>query len=165
MTDHRESRLLILAAVFLFLYSVILSLSPAVREHSWAVTYRLSHWVGFLVWIGLVFIAYRVLSRRLPDHDPYLLPLASILSGWGLLTIWRLDPGFGWRQALWLGVSFAATLGMLYAPGDLNFLRRYKYVFLGAGLLLTALTLLLGTNPAGYGPRLWLGFGGFFIQP
>ncbi len=165
MTNQRESRLLILAALFLFLYSVILSLSPAVREHSWAVAYRFSHWVGFLVWLVLVFIAYRVISRRLPDHDPYLLPLASILSGWGLLTIWRLDPGFGWRQALWLGVSFAAILGMLYAPGDLNFLRKYKYVLLGAGLFLTALTLLLGTNPTGFGPRLWLGFGGFFIQP
>ncbi len=165
MTDQRESRLLIVAAVFLFLYSVILSLSPAVREHSWAVTYRLSHWVGFLDWTVLVFIAHRVISRKLPDHDPYLLPLASILSGWGLLTIWRLDTGFGWRQALWLGVSFAAILIMLYAPRDLNFLRRYKYVLLSAGLILTALTLLLGTNPAGFGPRLWLGFGGFYIQP
>ena len=165
MTDQRESRLLILAAIFLFLYSAILSLSPAVREHSWAVAYRLSHWVGFLVWTVLVFIAHRIISRRLPDHDPYLLPLASMLSGWGLLTIWRLDPGFGWRQALWLGVSLAAILGMLYAPRDLNFLRRYKYILLGAGLLLTALTLIFGTNPAGFGPRLWLGLGGFFIQP
>ena len=32
-------------------------------------------------------------------------------------------------------------------------------------LLLTALTLLLGTNPNRFGPRRWLGFGGFYFQP
>ncbi len=36
---------------------------------------------------------------------------------------------------------------------------------LGGGLALTALTLLLGTNPAGFGPRLWLGCCGFYLQP
>ena len=133
MTDHRESRLLIFASVFLFLYSAILSLSPSVREHSWDVAYRFSHWIGFLVWavVGLyrISVSFPVGCRsmiRIFFH------LASLLSGWGVLTIWRLDPGFGIRQVLWLGVSFAASFGMLYAPRDLNFLRRYKYILLSA---------------------------------
>jgi cell division protein FtsW (lipid II flippase) len=165
MTDHRESRLLILAAVFLFLYAAILSLSPAVRENSWLVTYRFSQWAGFLVWSGAVVIAYRAISYKIPDHDPYLLPLASFLAGWGLLTIWRLDPGFGLRQAIWLAVSIAAVIAILYLPPDLGFLRGYKYILLSAGLILTGLTLLLGTNPTGFGPRLWLGCCGFYFQP
>jgi cell division protein FtsW (lipid II flippase) len=165
MTEHRESRLLVSAYVFLFIYAVILTLSPSVREHTWDVTYRLSHWVGYLIWAGAVFITYLVVSRKLPDHDPYLLPLASLLAGWGLLTIWRLDPGFGLRQALWLVISFAAVSVMLYLRWDLNFLRRYKYILLGAGLILTALTLLLGTNLTGFGQRRWLGCCGFYFQP
>jgi len=93
------------------------------------------------------------------------LPLAFLLSGWGLLTIWRLDSGFGFRQSLWLLVGAAAYSAILYAPSDLSYLRQYKYILLTGGLGLTALTLLLGTNPAGLGPRLWLGCCGLYLQP
>ena len=88
-----------------------------------------------------------------------------MLSGWGLLTIWRLTPYYGMRQTLWLAFALVIfTLG-LRLPTDLYFLRRYKYLWLTGGLTLTALTLLFGTNPMGYGPRLWLGCCGFYIQP
>ncbi len=165
MANQREGRLLNAAAIFLFLYSIILTLSPAVRERSWNVTYRFSHWIGFVIWIGCVFIAHRISSRQLPERDPFFLPLASLLSGWGILTIWRLDSGFGLRQTIWLGVSIAAFIIILFAQKKLDFLRRYKYILLTSGLVLTALTLLLGTNPEGVGPRLWLGCCGIYLQP
>ncbi len=164
-TDRRQSRLLIVAAVFLFLYSVILTLSSAVREQTWNVSYRWSHWIGFAVWIALFFLTDRFTRKRLPDRDPFLLPLASLLSGWGLLTIWRLDSAFGIRQAIWLTVSVIILISIFYLPSDLSILRRYKYILLTSGLVLTALTLLLGTNPEGYGPRLWLGCCGVYLQP
>ena len=47
----------------------------------------------------------------------------------------------------------------------LVYLRRFKYVWLTSGLVLTAATLFLGTNPLGAGPRLWLGCCGFYFQP
>ncbi len=165
MNDQRESRLIALAAVFLFLYSAILTLAPAVREQSLNVAFRLSHWLGFAAWLLLAFLAYRVTSRLLPDRDPYLLPSALFLSGWGMLTVWRLDSGFGLRQALWLGVSVMAFAFIAFFLNDLNFLRRYKYILLSAGLALTTLTLFLGINPAGAGPRLWLGCCGVYLQP
>ncbi len=111
MTDDRESRLLSAATLFLALYSLVLTLAPAVRAHTWAVTYRYSHWIGFAVWAGGIFAAHRIAARQLPDRDPYLLPLAAMLSGLGLLTVWRLEPGLGLRQALWLAVSLAAFIG------------------------------------------------------
>ena len=165
MTDQREGRLLLSAAVFLLIYALILTLAPAVRERTWAVSYRFSHWAGFIVWAAGVFASHRIGARRLPDRDPYLLPLAAILSGLGLLTVWRLDPSLGLRQVVWLVVSLAALGAIPLAPNDLGFLRRYKYLLLGGGLALTALTLLLGTNPTGFGPRLWLGCCGFYLQP
>ena len=165
LVDRRQSRLLIVAAIFLFLYSVILTLSPAVREQTWNVSYRWSHWIGFTVWIALIFTADRFTRKRLPDRDPFLLPLASLLSGWGLLTVWRLDSAFGIRQAIWLTFSIIILISSFYLPSDLSVLRRYKYMLLTSGLILTALTLLLGTNPEGYGPRLWLGCCGVYLQP
>jgi cell division protein FtsW (lipid II flippase) len=165
MNNRRESRLIFGAAVFLFLYSLILTLSPAVREQSWNVAYRLSHWLGFFAWLLLAFFAYRVTSRLLPDRDPYFLPMALLLSGWGLLTIWRLDSSLGLRQMIWLGISVVGFSVFIYFAKDLNFLRRYKYLLLSAGIALTALTLFLGTNPTGAGPRLWLGCCGVYLQP
>jgi cell division protein FtsW (lipid II flippase) len=47
----------------------------------------------------------------------------------------------------------------------LTYLRKFKYIWLTSGLLLTAVTLILGTNPMGAGPRLWLGCCGFYFQP
>ncbi len=165
MHDATQSRLLRWAALFLFIQSTILTLSPAVRERTWDVDYRLSHWLGFFVWIVLMALAHRATIKQLPERDPYLLPAAALLSGWGLLTIWRLDETFGLRQTIWLAVSVIVFIFALYLPQNLFFLRRYKYILLSSGLFITALTLLFGTNPLGIGPHLWLGCCGVYFQP
>ena len=154
-----------MAAVFLFLYSAILTLAPAARARSWAVDYRWPHWLGFAAWVIIFSLASLFSRRRLPDADPYILPLAALLTGWGILTIYRLVPGFGLRQTLWLLVcGLVLLLGLRLSP-DLRFLRRYKYVWLTGGLFLTTLTLIFGTNPNGGGLRLWLGCCGVYFQP
>ncbi len=160
-----EKRLLRLAALFLGLYSLILTLSPAVRARSWDADYRWAHWTGFAIWGALVALTHLRLRRDAPDRDPYIFPIAALFSGWGLLNIWRLTTLFGLRQSLWLAVSVIALLFGLRWRELLPTLRRYKYLALTSGLLLTALTLIFGSNPLGVGPRLWLGFGGFYLQP
>jgi cell division protein FtsW (lipid II flippase) len=162
---HINSRLFQWAGVFLFLYSLILTLSPAVRERSWNVEYRWSHWLGFAVWL-LIFSLAHFLSRRwLPDADPYIIPLAALLTGWGILTIFRLNPGFGIRQTCWLLISgIIILIGMRFSP-ELGFLRRYKYIWLTSGLIITGLTLLFGTSPSGGEEHAWLGCCGIYFQP
>ncbi len=166
MADQIQSRLLKLAALFLILFSIILSLSPVIRERSWDVaSLKWTHWLGLAVWGLTVWIADRQIRRRLPERDPYLFPIAAFFSGWGLLTIWRLSFAFGLRQTLWLVVGLGVLILGLRWPHILPVLKRYKYLWLSGGLLLTALTLFFGTNPAGGDERLWLGTGGFYIQP
>jgi cell division protein FtsW (lipid II flippase) len=160
-----QGNLLKLAATFLFFQTLILTLAPAVRFRTWDVDYRWSQWVAFLLWGLFILRAHRAIVDTLPDADPYLFPATALLSGWGLLTVWRLDDDFGARQALWLGVSVIALLLGLRLPTTLDFIRKYKYVLLTGGLLLTALTLVFGTNPTGYGPRLWLGCCDVYFQP
>jgi cell division protein FtsW (lipid II flippase) len=166
MHDKTQGLLLRWAAFFLFVQSIILTLSPAVRERTWDVDYRFSHWVGFLVWVVLIYFAHRATVRYLTERDPYLLPAAALLSGWGLLTIWRLGEQFGIRQTVWLGISILIFILSIYTQQKIiTFLRRYKYVLLSGGLIITALTLVFGTNPLGVGPRLWLGCCGIYFQP
>jgi cell division protein FtsW (lipid II flippase) len=163
--EKLESRLLKLAALFLGLYAIAITLAPAARFRTWQVEYPWRHWIGYLVWLGLFALAHRRARRSLPEADPYLLPLAALLSGWGVLTISRLSPSLGLRQSAWLLVSLILLILGMRLPGDLNFLRRFKYLWLTGGLLLTALTLVFGTNPLGVGPRLWLGCCGIYLQP
>lgn len=159
-----QSRLLLITAIFLIMQAVVLTLAPAVRLRSWHVDYPFSHWVGIGIWVVVVARAHYDVVRKLPDADPYLLPAAALISGWGMLTIWRLDGAFGARQAIWVGISLG-----LFALGtrlqNFDFLRRYKYILLSCGVILATLTLLFGTNPSGSGPRLWLGYGDLYLQP
>jgi cell division protein FtsW (lipid II flippase) len=164
-SDLIQGRLLILAGVILGLYSLAFTLSPAARMRSWDVDYHWEHWLSYLIWVGLFTIAHHQTVRRNPHRDPYLLPLAGLLTGLGLLTIWRLDLNFGLRQTLWLLIALLIFIFGLRLAKDLNYLRRYKYIWLSFGLIITALTLFLGTNPLGYGPRLWLGCCGIYFQP
>ncbi len=160
-----QSRLLRFAAAFLFLFSVNLTLAPAVRLHSWQADYPLAHWLGFAVWLAGFTILHRQLVKLIPEADPFLLPAAALLSGWGLLTIWRIDSTLGLKQTLWLAIAIVIFGLGLRLRRLLPLLRRYKYLWLTCGLLLTILTFFIGTYPNGSGPGLWLKFGGIYLQP
>lgn len=165
MIERNQSVLLKLAGVFLALFAIILTLSPSVRERAWDVDYRWQHWAGLLAWVAVFAFAHRETKRFLPERDPYLLPVAALLTGWGLLTVWRLAPEFGLRQTIWMSITVGLFAFSLRFPLNLEIVRRYKYVLLAGGLILTSLTLIFGTNPAGTGPRLWLGCCGIYLQP
>jgi cell division protein FtsW (lipid II flippase) len=163
--DQIQSRLLNLAAFFLFIYCLILTLAPAARYHSWLVEYRYLHWIGFAVWLVGTAILHRIIQKTIPERDPYIFPIAAILCGWGLLEIWRLDASFGTRQSIWLFICFVLCgIGLRYS-NLLTVLKKYKYIWLTCGLALTALTLVFGTYPDGNGPHLWFEFFGVYLQP
>lgn len=163
--DRIQNRLLVTAVLILCAYSVALTLSPLVRTHGAPVSLRWVHWIGFIVWfMGFLWLNRRT-ARLLPDRDPYLLPIVALLSGWGLLTIWRLEPSLGGKQTIWLALCMFLVDAGILRPGFLALLRRYKYVWLVAGLILSALTLIFGSNPNGTGPTLWLSVLGMYLQP
>jgi len=118
-----------------------------------------------MLWLVVMIYTGRSIRVHLPDGDPYLFPITGLLSGLGILTIWRLEPIFGLRQSLWLLVTGILLFFLMRVPGDLLFLRRYKYIWLIGGLSITALTFIFGVNPLGGGPRLWLGCCGLYFQP
>jgi len=171
LQDHRsprnviQTRLIILAVIFTFLGNLILTFAPAVRLHSWQVSYRWQHWIGFFAWLTAYAMLFVQANKYIPDRDPYLLPIISLLNGWGLLMIYRLDPFYGFRQTAWMIIAIVGVILALRLPNLLNLLRRYKYIWLIGGILLTLLTFIIGTYPGGTGPELWLNLGSFYLQP
>ena len=163
-----QDRLFNLALAFLFFYCVALTLAPAIRAQSFDGINQLrwNHWLGFFTWL-IVFRGIMRQSRQsLPLADPYLIPIVALLSGWGLISIWRLTTIFGARQSLWIAICGALIIYLIDKnPKLLEVLQNYKYLWLIAGFVITALTFLFGTNPSGIGPDLWLGCCGIFFQP
>ena len=163
--SQTQSRFFIIATLFMVCYALILTLSPAVREHSLLVSYRWVHWIGVVVWlVGFSFIHHKMINREF-NYDPILLPIVSILIGWGTLSIFRLSTYFGIRQTIWMALGMT----LLYMGMDwknlLSILFKYKYVWISSGIFLLALTLIFGTYPGGIGPELWLGGYGLYFQP
>ncbi len=163
-TDRRERLLLAWAALFLSLGTLILALADLGQ---WSEL----HWSLLGVW-GICFGgAHLILCRHAPGRDPFLLPLTGLLAGWGLLLVARLaDVAFLVRQSIWLVVSTLVFVLIVARSPGLRWLRRYRYTWLLGGLFLLAATLVLGANPSGYGPRLWLGsrfpgLGNVYFQP
>jgi cell division protein FtsW (lipid II flippase) len=102
-----------------------------------------------------------------PLADPYLLPMAALLTAIGLTEIYRLGPASNaFRQGLWIvfGVAaFSATLFWLHS--DYRALERYKYVFGVTALGLLFLPRLPVIGETINGSRLWIHVGSFQIQP
>jgi cell division protein FtsW (lipid II flippase) len=170
ITIAQERVLLILAGLFSATGLVLLTLvrlpSADVLSHvSPGLEVRLLA-LTLVVWVACFTVIHLFLNRQHRARDPVLLPIAALLSGLGLIEIARLAPSFLGRQLGWLVISTVALVLVLSAPPDLKWLRRYKYTWLLVGLLLLALTFIVGVNPAGQGLTLWLGGAlGVFFQP
>jgi len=125
---------------------------------------------GSLFYAGFFFVLYliaHIVGRlTVPDADPYLLPMAALLTGVGLTEIYRLNPTDALRQGLWvvIGVAgFSATLIAL--RHDFRRLESYKYLFGLSALALLFLPALPKIGRSINGARLWVHVGSLQFQP
>ena len=123
--------------------------------------------LGYAVFFfGLYLVAHVVARVTVPLADPYLLPMAALLTAIGVTEIYRLGPGDALRQSLWIVIgvgAFGATLFWLHK--DYRALERYKYVFGVTAIFLLFLPLAPGIGETINGSRLWIHFAGLQFQP
>ena len=121
----------------------------------------------YAVFFFVLYIAAHVVARiTVPNADPYLLPIAGLLTAIGLTEIYRLGPSNAFKQGLWVVIGVVVfALALLVLRRDYRQLENYKYLFgLGAiGLLF--MPLLPGIGQTVNGARLWIHFGGLQFQP
>jgi len=115
----------------------------------------------------VLYLAAHVVARlTVPNADPYLLPIAGLLTAVGLTEIYRLGPDNAFKQGLWVVIGVAVFAGSLIGlRRDYRLLENYKYLFgLGAiGLLF--MPMLPGIGQTVNGARLWVHAGGLQFQP
>ena len=101
-----------------------------------------------------------------PFADPYLLPMAGLLTAIGVTEIYRLGPNDAFKQGLWLVVGVALFAGaLILLRRDYRELERYKYIFGVAAIVLLFLPRLPGLGETVNGARLWVHVGGLDFQP
>ncbi len=123
--------------------------------------------LGYALFFFALYLAAHVVARlTVPDADPYLLPMAGLLTAVGVTEIYRLGNADAFKQGLWIVVGvglFAATLVALRR--DYRLLEQYKYLFGLAAIAALFLPRVPGLGETVNGARLWVKLGPVEFQP
>ena len=132
----------------------------------------------FILFMGgglavLAFALHIVLRVVASDADPFVLPIATLLTGLGIAMIYRLDIAenyTGWgaystKQLAWTAISLAGAIAVVILLRNYRILFRYTYLFGLAGILLLLLPFIPGVGIRG-AADVWVSVGGLFsFQP
>jgi len=119
---------------------------------------------------GTLFALYLGVRLILPHSDVLLLPLVTLLTGLGLVMIFRLTynvdgkEGLAITQAVWILIGSGAMFLLVLFFRNYHRLFDYKYMLAAVAVLLIASTF----TPLGYevnGARLWVSLGPVGFQP
>lgn len=130
----------------------------------------------FLVYCGgltaLVIALHILLRLRARSADPFVVPIATLLTGLGLAMIYRLDlywerhgwDAFSTRQLAWAAIALVAGLLVVMFLKNYRVLFRYTYIFGFVGIVLLILPVIPGLSGGG-NADVWVDVGFFTFQP
>jgi cell division protein FtsW (lipid II flippase) len=123
--------------------------------------------LSYAVFFLCLYVAAHLVTRlTVPYADPYLLPIAGLLTAAGVTEIYRIRPDDAFRQGLWIVIAvglFAVTLIALRR--DYRRLESYKYIAGLTAIFLLALPVVPGFGTTVNGARLWVHVGSLQFQP
>jgi cell division protein FtsW (lipid II flippase) len=155
MTRNAEASLLVGAAVLAAVGVALVNFAAgAGMDAQVALTFLV-----FVLAFGGLHLAVR---RWAGTANPYLYPLAAVLTAIGFVMVYRLDRDLAALQRWSLLVAAGVSALVLFALRDegVHALRRFRYIFLLAAVVLLALPLLPEDWPVYgaevFGSRLWV---------
>lgn len=128
--------------------------------------------------LGALALGAHLAVRRFARFaDPLILPLAVMLTGLGLVLIWRLDVSYKaeWphtpalsapgapTQVMWDGIAVTAFVGVMVLLKHHRILQRYTYVTMTAALVLLMAPVFSATDT--YGAKRWIYLGPVHLEP
>ena len=169
--------LLLLSFAGIAVFGFQLTIDLALTKETTTVTFLLPALI-----FGISLAAWATLRGLAPHADPLLVPIASFLSGIGIVFIRRLDrtatnveplpadagvfAGSGGSQLIFLMIGVAVFALFLTLVRNHRILRGYAYILLFAGIGLAALPGFLPYSISGSdGSKNWIRLGGFSVQP
>ena len=122
----------------------------------------------------LAFAVHFVLRAVASAADPFILPIATLLTGLGIAMIYRIDIAqslTGWnaysaKQLAWTAISLAGAIAVVILLRNYRVLFRYTYIFGLSGILLLLLPFVPGLRIPDANAQVWVSLGGMFaFQP
>jgi len=152
-------------------YQVTLATGEALPQRFWVTT----------AIVGFVALATHIVVRwRVPYADPFMLPIATLLTILGLVVIYRLDIAALQRaeradvplptpdvynQLTWYAIAAVLFIVVIVFLRDHRVLQRYTYTAGLIGLVLLILPLAPFIGATVNGATLWVRIGGLTFQP
>src|SRR5581483_9305707 len=123
--------------------------------------------LGYAVFFFVLYLAAHLIARvAVPNADPYLLPMAGLLTAAGVTEIYRLGPSDAFKQGIWIVIGLALfAIAIFGLKRDYRVLEQYKYLFGVGAIALLFLPRLPGIGETVNGARLWVHAGPFQFQP
>jgi cell division protein FtsW (lipid II flippase) len=123
--------------------------------------------LGYALFFLALYLAAHLVARvTVPNADPYLLPMAGLLTAVGVTEIYRLGPSDAFKQGLWIVIGVALfALALFGLRRDYRVLEQYKYLFGITAIVLLFLPRIPGLGTTVNGARLWVHVGAFTFQP
>ncbi|MCK6079611.1 FtsW/RodA/SpoVE family cell cycle protein [Microbacterium sp. EYE_5] len=128
-------------------------------------------YTGALAGLALALhVVTRICAR---DADPFVVPIATLLTGLGVAMIYRLDISadrVGWgslglRQLVWAAIAIGGAILIVVFLRNYRILFRYTYIFGVTGILLLLLPFVPGLGLEA-GADVWVSIAGVFsFQP
>ncbi|KAF1086762.1 Lipid II flippase FtsW [Sporotomaculum syntrophicum] len=156
---RRGKERILLAMVFLYTLtggSILYLKEPTGTDGKWAIAAALLMFTGFML-LSVLWQWRRV------NFDQYIVPLISFLAGTGVVFLFRLNPGYGYRQLSWVVIGLAALYLTTTLLRRYRELADYKYLVALAGILALLLPIFFGIEQGG--AKSWLDLGLFHFQP
>lgn len=122
----------------------------------------------------LAFAVHVVLRVVASDADPFVLPIATTLTGLGTAMIYRIDIAkelSGWgafsnKQLAWTAISLAGVIALVIALRNYRVLYRFTYLSGLAGIVLLILPFIPGLGARGAAADVWVSLPGLIsFQP
>lgn len=119
--------------------------------------------INGIMLILLVYISNFILLK-ISSGDNYIYLIASMLMTIGLIMIYRLEPGLGKKQLIFVGLGIMCFFITYFIMKKIKIWDRYILGYIVLAYILFILTLIFGTRT--YGAKNWISFFGLIsVQP
>ncbi len=113
--------------------------------------------------VALLLFQYIVLTFIFRHVDRYLLIIANVLVGVGLIVQYRIDPDIAFKQIMWFGIGMLAMVFCILLMRFPNLLRRINWLLMAGSVGMLAILFVIGNEV--YGAKNWITIGGQNFQP
>lgn len=119
---------------------------------------------------GVLFIVqWALISKFQPYANQAITACVCMLTCLGVMMIFRideeLDTQVAFRQLMWMSIALICCYVFYVFMHDYRVLRRFSYVSMVVGLVLLLSPMVPGLGREIGGARIWIGVGGYQLQP